>query len=86
MIASVGRAGAGDDRGSPGPGAVSTYLILKSMWEYAAEAMSPGKPPHLSRQAKLYLLDGDGGARTDYASLSVGSLTRFLHQMGQVAR
>lgn len=45
MIASVGRAKALGERsrGHPDPGAVSTYLILKSMWEYAAEAMSPGQ-------------------------------------------
>jgi len=45
MIASVGRAKALGERSRshPDPGAVSTYLILKSMWEYAAEAMSPGQ-------------------------------------------
>jgi dihydroxyacetone kinase-like protein len=43
MIASVGRAKTLGERslGHPDPGAVSTYLILKSMWEYAAEAILP---------------------------------------------
>ncbi len=45
MIASVGRAKTLGERslGHPDPGAVSTYLILRSMWEYTAERASPGK-------------------------------------------
>ncbi len=45
MIASGGRAKTLGERsrGYPDPGAVSTYLILKSMWEYTAEAVPPGQ-------------------------------------------
>ena len=44
MIALVGRAKTLGERslGYPDPGAVSTYLILRAMWEYAAEAVLPG--------------------------------------------
>ncbi|WP_119065132.1 dihydroxyacetone kinase subunit DhaL [Aggregatilinea lenta] len=43
MIASVGRAKTLGERslGHPDPGALSTYLILKSMWDYAAGVQPP---------------------------------------------